>query len=253
VYVARRRETSILGSDSLIPLTILKNGGSMFKNACMFKNAYYIKSISKKSANRVITTYHYLHRAAACSFAYGLFLQGKIVGVVMYAPPASPSVCKGVCGDDEAHNVIELVRLWVSDNVPKNGESYLIANTLKLIPHEIIISYADPAYTHVGTVYQATNWIYTGLSSKGKDVQIGDRNLHTEGLTNKYTMEDMKIRFGDSFRYKERNQKHRYIYFNCNRRRKRELLTKLKFPVFPYPKFEGQKEFHVNVLQESIL
>lgn len=30
--------------------------------------------------------------------------------------------------------------------------------------------------------------------------------------------------------------KHRYVYFNCNKKRKKELLKKLKYPILPYPK-----------------
>jgi hypothetical protein len=32
--------------------------------------------------------------------------------------------------------------------------------------------------------------------------------------------------------------KHRYIYFNSDKRRKKELLKKLKYKILPYPKSE---------------
>ena len=34
----------------------------------------------------------------------------------------------------------------------------------------------------------------------------------------------------------QRPQKHRYIFFNCNKRRKKELLNKLKYKILKYPK-----------------
>ena len=35
--------------------------------------------------------------------------------------------------------------------------------------------------------------------------------------------------------------KHRYIYFNCNQKRKKELLKKLKYKIQPYPKLTNDK------------
>lgn len=32
------------------------------------------------------------------------------------------------------------------------------------------------------------------------------------------------------------SMKYRYIYFNCSKTRKKELMKKLKYPVLPYPK-----------------
>jgi hypothetical protein len=32
--------------------------------------------------------------------------------------------------------------------------------------HDIVVSYAEIEAGHTGVVYQATNWIYTGLSDR---------------------------------------------------------------------------------------
>ena len=47
------------------------------------------------------------------------------------------------------------------------------------------------------------------------------------------------LRAGDKVKFVERPRKHRYIFFNADRRRKRELLKKLRYPILPYPKGEG--------------
>jgi len=199
---------------------------------------YSIERITYQMAMEVVVANHYLHRKAPVSMAFGMFDQsGQIVGVVTYGVPASSTLLKGVCGEDEASNVYELNRLWVDDSVPKNGESYLIGNTLGLLDKEIVVSYADTSQGHVGVVYQASNWLYTGLSAKFKDPKVrGLENQHhatyAHGLTNKQVVE----KFGDRAYFVERPRKHRYIFLNGSKARRKELLKKLRYPVKSYPK-----------------
>jgi hypothetical protein len=206
------------------------------------KDLYYIKDIDYKTAMDLVIEKHYLHRKAPCSKAFGLFSinDDSLVGVVVYGVSASSTLLRGICGEEESKNVYELTRLWVDDSVPKNGESFLIGNTINKLDKEIVVSYADSSREHIGVVYQATNFIYTGLSAKFKDPKVvGLEHQHhatyANGLTNKQVIE----KFGDKVYWVERPRKHRYVYFNANPRRKKVLLSKLKYKVFPYPKQNG--------------
>lgn len=189
------------------------------------KDLYYIKQIDYKTAMYVVVKNHYLHRKASCSYAFGLFEKAtdEIVGVITYGSPVSSTLCKGVCGEEYKHEVIELTRLWIKDGTPKNVESFLIGNTIKLVPKKIIVSFADQSVGHIGTVYQATNWIYTGLSAKRKRWRIkdNDTNHNHRAITQKYTYEEIREKFSDIMEYVEAPRKHRYIYFNCGKREKR--------------------------------
>ena len=136
--------------------------------------------------------------------AFGLYNDNELVGIVTYGIPPSPTLCRGVCGDKYFLDVYELNRLCLLNN-KKNEASFLVARSLKLLPKpKIIVSYADTHWDHVGYIYQATNFIYTGLSAKRTDVDSGD-NRHA-----KTTFADPKI---DNSKRKNRSQKHRYIYF----------------------------------------
>lgn len=204
------------------------------------KEDYEIKILSYQEAMAIVVEKHYLHRKCPVSRAYGLFKisSGECVGVVTYGVSPSSTLLKGICGPEEAKNVYELNRLWVSDEVPKNGESFLIANTMCLLDREIVVSFADTSQGHLGVVYQASNFIYTGLSSKFKDPKVkGKENMHhatyAHGMTNAQVIE----KFGaENVIFVERPRKHRYIYFNCDKRKKRELLSKLRYKVTEYPK-----------------
>jgi hypothetical protein len=199
---------------------------------------YVIERIGYQMAMELVIAKHYLRRKAPVSIAFGMFDSiGQLVGVITYGVPASSTLLKGVCGPEEASNVYELNRLWVDDSVPKNGESYLIGNTLGQLDKEIVVSYADTSQGHTGIVYQATNWLYTGLSAKFKDPKVkGLENQHhatfANGLTNKQVVE----KFGDRVYFVERARKHRYIYFSASKKRRKELVEKLRYPVLEYPK-----------------
>ena len=203
---------------------------------------YFIDRIDYALATKIVVKHHYLHRAAPCSHAFGLFYNSpdqffpKLVGVVIYGTPSSSTLREGICGKEYKYDVIELTRLWIDDSVPKNGESYLIGNTLSLIDKDIVVSYADKSMGHVGIVYQATNWIYTGLSAKRTDWDIEGISLHSQSLSDKYTAKEIEAKFGDSALTKDRPRKHRYVFFRGDKKRRKELLAALNYKIQPYPK-----------------
>ena len=210
------------------------------------KERYTIRPISYKLAMELVVKNHYLHRKCPCSQSFGLFEKcdnntdlfsdERIVGCVIYGTPSSAPLRKGICGIEESFNVLELTRLWIEDSTPKNTESYLIGNTIKLVNKEIIVSYAEIEQGHLGIVYQATNWIYTGLSAKRTNWVIEGIDKHCQTIADKYTSKELTELYGDKFKKEPRPRKHRYIYFNCNKIRKKQLINKLKYKIEPYPK-----------------
>jgi hypothetical protein len=208
---------------------------------------YAIRQIDSKSANAMVVESHYLHRRASTMFAYGLFDGEEMIGCVIYGKPASPSLCVGVCGTEESSKVLELTRLWIKDGTPKNTESYLIGRSLRLLPKEkdIIVSYAEIGAGHIGIVYQATNWIYTGMSDRHVEWRLdGKSGSHSRHLFDEHGgVNGAKAFYGDRLQRHERPRKHRYVFFNTNSKwRKKELLAKLKYQVKPYPKLGDKTE-----------
>lgn len=120
-----------------------------------------VEPITAKRAAEMVVEHHYLHRRPPISHAYGLFNHGEMVGVVTYGTPASRHLQKSACPTDPSA-VIELNRLWVSDEMPKNTESWFVSRSLKLLPPKIVVSYADTREQHYGYVYRALNFRYAG-------------------------------------------------------------------------------------------
>lgn len=205
------------------------------------KDKYYILPLDYQTAMSVVIKYHYLHRQAPCSRAFGLYERDTdgLVGVIIYGVSSSSTLLKGVCGPEEMHNVYELTRLWVRDGTPKNTESFFIGNTLPLLDKEIIVSFAEASVGHCGTIYQASNFLYCGMTTKFVDPVVkGLENQHHSTFAHGMTKEEVIAKFGDGVQFVERPRKHRYVYFNAKRSRRRELMSKLKYKTMPYPKAE---------------
>ena len=195
-----------------------------------------IKLILNKTAQDIVIKNHYLHRKAPCSFAFGLYDNDELVGVVMYGTPSSAPLRKGLCGIEESGNVIELTRLWIDDKIGKNAESYLIGNTIKKVNKEIVVSFSEIDQGHIGTVYQATSFLYTGLSAKRTNWTVEGINKHCQTIADKYTSKELKEKYGDKFKLVPRPRKHRYVFINAKKKRRKELINKIKYPLLPYPK-----------------
>lgn len=203
----------------------------------MALEGWFVEPIDKGMAQSVVVSRHYLHRPAPCSIAFGLFDPFmQLQGVVMYGTPSSSTLRAGIAGQDETLNVIELTRLWVDDEAPHNGESFLIGRSIKQCGKEIVVSFADTAENHLGIIYQATNWLYTGLSAKRTDWVIEGEDKHGQSWADKYTATEIREKYGERFSLQERSRKHRYIFINAKGSRRKELLQKLRYDVVPYPK-----------------
>lgn len=203
---------------------------------------YFVTTIDREQYAEYILDIHYAGRYPSISFAYGLFKGVELVGVITYGTPASATLRKGIAGEKFKDNVLELNRLCLRNNT-KNEASFLIGKSLKLLPPErIIISFADTNQDHLGTVYQATNFIYLGLSAKRTNWTIkGQEHLHGQTIADKFRgFKDrsrlIRLLYGDDFYLKPRPRKHRYLIFTGGKLFKKKVLRELKYKIEQYPK-----------------
>ena len=160
----------------------------------------YVEHISYSETKPFILGIHYARRMPCVQYAFGLFKSGELIGVVTYGQPASPALCKGVAGESNRKHVLELNRLVLKPEYNGgNYASFLISHSLKMLPEgTYVVSYADSAWGHIGYVYQATNWLYTGM---------------TKPRTDKYSESGHPRHYAkDETRRVNRSAKYRYIY-----------------------------------------
>lgn len=202
------------------------------------KEIYTVKSIKYDQTKEWLLKKHYAKRLCSITFSFGLFnMDNILLGVCTFGSPPSRSLCIGICGEENAHKVYELNRLCVNDNLEKNVLSFFVSNCLRNLPNDlIIVSYADTSLGHHGYIYQATNWIYTGLSAKRTErYDEKNPNKHSKSIT------ENKKNIYKNLPIRERPQKHRYVFFTGNRSQIKHNIKNLKYKIHDYPKGQNQK------------
>ena len=216
-----------------IVIDSMQNGIGLFDTP---HEGYSVRRIDPKETYDYLLNIHYAKRIPSISYAYGLYLDDDLVGVITYGSPASPSLCTGICGPEYRSKVLELNRLCLKNNQP-NEASRLVGASFKLLPKPtIIVSYADTQQKHEGIVYQATNFLYTGLSSQRNEWTVkGLEHMHSKTLSDGNTLESIKEKYGDDFYYRERSRKHRYIMMLGSKSEKKQMIKDLRYEVQDYP------------------
>ena len=204
--------------------------------------AYSVREIARNDCSEFILEIHYAKRWPSISYAYGLFDDNELVGVVTYGTPPSAPLRRGIAGDEYITDVLELNRLCLRHN-RKNEASMLVGRSLKMLPkNKIVVSFADTSQGHVGSVYQASNFIYCGLSAKRTDWKVkGLEHLHGQTIADEFRgVKDraaaMREKYGEDFYLAPRPRKHRYIFITGSKSYKKRVLSVLRYPPAPYPK-----------------
>lgn len=205
-----------------------------------------VRFISYITAKSIIQENHYTHRVAgSVMIAIGLYVDDVLAGCITYGKSACRSafLC---CGEKYEKNVLELNRLFVFDWCGRNTESYFIGQSFKMLRQYypdvlVLISYTDERYNHLGTIYQATNWLYTGTGDPAGSpecIYLNGVRYHTRGIYRKYGTRDRKklAAMGFDVVVVDRMPHHRYVCFLGTKKQQKELRKALKWEIFPYPK-----------------
>lgn len=198
-----------------------------------------IERISATIGKAFIKEHHYSRGCHNGPMTWGLY-SDRLVGVVAFATPCSENVRRSVFGDEYKHSVTELHRLVLLDECPPNTESWFISRALTLLKAErpyidAVISFADSTQGHVGTIYQATNFLYCGTTGRSRFYIDEDNRLRHPRQNGVNITPEMAHERNWQSTYRE--AKHRYVLLLPNdKRHKRELQKRFRLPTFPYPK-----------------
>jgi hypothetical protein len=164
-----------------------------------------VLSIDNSETKEWLLKKHYAKRMCSISFAFGLFVDNVLSGVITFGMPPSSTLAESICGNEFKKEVLELNRLVINEGLGKNVLSFFVGNSIKLLPkNKIIVSFADANMNHNGYIYQATNFIYTGKSSNTSKLidkngeEFHFRNIGHYQKNNKINAKLVKRRIGES-------------------------------------------------------
>ncbi len=192
--------------------------------------------IDKRTAEIFVTNKHYSRRQSIFWKAFGLEIDGLIEGVVVYGQPSPPIQRHAFKKRD--FRLYELTRLVVQTKI-KNAASFLVGRSLALLEQPCaVVSYADTEWGHSGIVYQATNWLYTGVTvSHDHCYMIDGVRTHPMTLRDKGITNPKQWAKENGVASVKPMSKHRYFFFCAGRKKWREMREMLNYPVSSnYPK-----------------
>lgn len=158
-------------------------GGSIPTTPLQFK----VIQVDKAVAATAFKCWHYFgDKGFISSFTFAPIFEGEVWGAIAFGSPNAKSI-KGVYRKESQHGVLEITRLAVRPEAPKNTCSRLIAISIKLLrrlyPLKTIVTYADTAQGHEGVIYKASGFEYLGLTAQKTDfiapdgTNLGEKKL----------------------------------------------------------------------------
>lgn len=100
----------------------------------------------------------------------GVWEDGQFIGCLLFGTGSGHATDGRRFGLAENFELTELVRVALKEH--KAPVTKIVAIAIRMIKAtfpglRMIVSYADPVHGHVGAIYQAGNWIYSGDSAPG--------------------------------------------------------------------------------------
>lgn len=192
--------------------------------------------VTKSEAEAIVVAKHYSHRASIFWAGFGLLIDGKIEGVVVYGQP-SPPIQKYAFRERD-FKLYELARLVIQTEA-KNAASFLVGRSLQMLDAPCaVVSYADTEWGHAGIVYQAANWIYTGATKSHDHAYLVDgKRVHPISLRDRGISDPKRWAKENGIKTLPPMEKHRYFFVVGDRKQRAEMKSKLVYPVVrQYPK-----------------
>jgi hypothetical protein len=134
------------------------------------------------AAKHAVENWHYSERMPASKLLkVGAWESGRFIGVVIFGGGGGNSTHGGKYGLKKAGDVCELVRVALRDHV--TPVSRIVAIALRFLNKSnpnlrMVVSFADTSQGHHGGIYQAGNWVYTGLTAPDREFHVKGQILH---------------------------------------------------------------------------
>lgn len=204
-----------------------------------------IREISRRLAAQIVLKYEWLGTMfPAINRSYGIFFGNFCAGVTTFSVAgfALPSLCKtfGVSNSDLAYLARGACVHWA----PVGTNSKLISWSCRLETKrgsKIAVAFSDTDAGEIGTVYQASNWIYVGtgsiwnqwISPLGR-IWSFNEFTNTARRNCETTTQLRKKLLALGWREQPTNPKHRYVYILD--KNDSDLAQRIESMRQPYPK-----------------
>lgn len=197
------------------------------------------------AAANAVKQWHYSQRMPVGKCVrFGVWEDDRFIGAVVFSWGANHNLARSFGVD--MTQCAELVRVAMRQHA--TPVSQVVAQCLRKLKAgspglRVIVSFADPAQGHVGSIYQAGNWTYLGTSTAKRDLILGGVTLNRRAYTGRQFKINPRQLPPAGARWVATEGKHRYAY-PLDHAMRRQLVAIAQ----PYPRgrrLEGEPpSFH---------
>jgi len=206
-----------------------------------------IREIPFKEAQKFILKYEWLGTMGTTKHSYGFFTNDKLSAVFCFGLTAGTMALSQVFGQQHKQRGLVLVRGACASHCHKHTSSFALSLACKKLNEEygvdFLIAYSDPEAGEIGTVYQASNWNFYGLTSRVNYLVRPDGKRSDPKLIHKYakkhnitTSEQKQIFIDEGYTFEKGSPKLKYFKIIGNKKARKELMRDLRVPIYPYLK-----------------
>lgn len=169
-------------------------------------------------------------------FKVGAWEDGRYIGVVIFSRGANNHI--GCPYGLEQTECVELTRIALRDH--RHFVSEIMMQAIRKLKEtnpglRLVVSYADPMQGHNGGIYQATNWVYTGVTPPKTKFLINGKLVHQKTVHSQKPKNFTQTEYVMA-RYKGAQKvtvegKHKYL-MPLDRKMRKQIAPLAK----PYPK-----------------
>lgn len=161
---------------------------------------------NSKAIKYACKNFHYSQSVPTVQYAYNIYNdKNEWCGVIIFGGGANNNLAKSF--NLRNGEVLELERVALNGKQEQTSKAVSIA--LKLLHKEnpivkLVVSYADHRQKHLGIIYQATNWIYLGMT-KTSDFQYfyNGKWTHERTINSKKNKDELKARLKKKTKFKQ--------------------------------------------------
>jgi len=215
------------------------------------------EKIAHREAQSFFHHYEHLGNCGLGVWHYAAFMDSALLGVVSFGTACFARNRGRVAyvAAEFGLPIYQISRGGTMPSTPFNTPSQVLSASLAHFQRDrgdtLVVAYADRTFNEVGTIYQACNGIYTGLTKPKDQANYVVQGRYMSGwrVRKKFGTRSVELlkKIDMNITKLPLNPKFRYIFVLASPRKKKHVLRALESIVLPYPKRLTERIPEMNI------
>jgi hypothetical protein len=145
-----------------------------------------VESARFDEVSQFVVEHHYMKsvRGITPLFCFRVMHQNQLVGAAIFGQPAMKNTALKY-SDNGAVQLVELRRFVMVQEAPRTSEGHVLGIMFRMLAKQDvarILSYADPAHNHTGTIYKGTGFTLVGQTAPVQVIWYRGKKYSTKSI-----------------------------------------------------------------------